>query len=331
MKTTIERLRALLLDEGWSQDHRADALKTLAEIEAAWDALLAPVDVEAEVNALLGAMRGVPPSCAADVAGVVRPLVTDRARLAREVERLECEATHLATVAAIHRAEVARLTAQADEVRAEVSMLVGGLNDIFGKGAHPAPREALEQVAGLVRRLRFAAPGEARDRDVRPSEDRVIGTCLNPGCSQDMGHGGECDEDGPFRKLDTNTCNVDHTPAERLTRAELASEASASAAALRGLPWPRERACNVDHSPDERPRVTGGECAECLHRPPLHEPTCTKARCTHVVPSTVQRLTRAERWEARSASDQVAMLLRIGWPLPRVWAAAGRLLPDVRR
>jgi 8-oxo-dGTP pyrophosphatase MutT (NUDIX family) len=50
------------------------------------------------------------------------------------------------------------------------------------------------------------------------------------------------------------------------------------------LAWAREAtACNVDHSPGERPRVLGGECAECLHRPPLHEPTCTKARCSHVV------------------------------------------------
>jgi hypothetical protein len=30
----------------------------------------------------------------------------------------------------------------------------------------------------------------------------------------------------------------------------------------------------VDYSDGMRPAVTGGECAKCLHAPPLHERTC---------------------------------------------------------
>lgn len=32
----------------------------------------------------------------------------------------------------------------------------------------------------------------------------------------------------------------------------------------------------ADYSEDNRPAVLGGECASCLHRAPLHEPTCPK-------------------------------------------------------
>lgn len=154
--------------------------KRASEALARAKAVFAPVDVEKELKRLVDGIRAEPPPAA--LRTWLGPLVEDRARLAREVERLTRERAHdearaqklylggTATLEGViserdlARAEVARLTSDRDNLRSEVSMLAGGLNDIFGEGAHPAPREALEQVSGLVRRLRTASPGEAWDR-----------------------------------------------------------------------------------------------------------------------------------------------------------------------
>ena len=87
MTEKIAHLRALLLDEGWSEDHRAAALKTLAEIDAAWDALLAPVDVEAvareararyrDRGAFAGSSEASQVACWVEA---VSPIVQDRER-----------------------------------------------------------------------------------------------------------------------------------------------------------------------------------------------------------------------------------------------------------
>lgn len=324
MAEKIAHLRALLIDDGWDVERRADALRTLAEIEAAWEALLAPVDVEAEVDRVARMMRSASDEQARRAAPVDREalgrLVRDvwiawakkqpspkpswlvpwegLAEPDREVDR---RAVTTGEDAPARQCVAVLATNDAGEVLLVLSgkregrhhdrgwELPGGKLDPGEAARDGARREAIEET-GLAVVLSedepTVLPPSARHRGALLFRARAEGQ-PRPG-SDAIGAGWWT----PTAVLELHARGLLSDLASRAVLVEWAQNASA---------------CNVDHTTDERPRVLGGECAECLHRPPLHEPTCTKARCSHTPAASPP-----DRRAALAAAEH-AYLVGAGW------------------
>lgn len=177
MGTAIERLRAALVDGEWTaEDRRADALRAMAEIEAEWDRLLAPVDVdaaaEAEARRRFEAMGGtyptweeIPDRGRALHVAAARPVVEKLERAKAWARGERAARWGLAAVVQEQRAEIARLKSAPGEACAGWAATWCPVHGVACPPGSP-PLAAVEQTASGV-----TSAVDSREVDAWPVRD----------------------------------------------------------------------------------------------------------------------------------------------------------------